>query len=108
MVKETKRMNLKELKDVLNKLPKEYLEDTSIAWDICMTDQPDDEFCLVTLFGNHYEDEGDSKLWKIWESKNVEKLNKRFMDFLNKDLKQARIREGEKGYDDEYNMECDW
>ena len=103
-----KRMNLKELRDALNKLPEDYLEDSSIAIDFATSDSPDGEFHLMTLWGNHYEDECDDSLHNIWESNEMKIINKRLLPFLNKDLKQAKLREGEKDFDEEYNTEGDW
>ena len=111
MVKDKLRMNLKELRDALIKLPEKFLEDSSIALDSCISDNPTNDFNILTSFGNHFQDEGDligyteEVLGKIEE---YDTIQERLIEFLNKDLKQAKTREGEKDFDEEYNIEGDW
>ena len=99
---ENKRMNLKELRDALVKLPEDYLEDTAIALDRATSDQPDNEFGLMTLFGNNFETCLD------FEKIDTKEIGKRLIEFLNKDLKQAKLSEEDPEYDDQYNAEGDW
>lgn len=104
---EKTRMNLKELRDNLNQIKDEkYLEDTAIALDFATSESPSQEFGLMTHFGNNFEDEGD--LYARKESKIENEIVDRLVAFLNKDLKQAKIRPEEEGYDEDYNMEGDW
>ena len=98
-----KRPNLKEIRDVLNKIPEDSLGLASIAVDFASTDEPDGEFKVMWT--------GDEDKWdkhsQAFGTDKTRVLDK-FVSCLNKDLEQAKIREDEKGYDEEYNMEGDW
>lgn len=61
---------------------------------------------LMTSFGNNFEDEGD--MFKHKTSKAEKEISERLIEYLNKDLKQAKIRDGEEGYDEEYKNEEDF
>jgi hypothetical protein len=97
------RPNLKEIRDVLNQIPEDTLKVSSIAIDFATTDNPDGEFKVMWL--------GDEDTWENHSkafAKGKKKMLTNFVGALNKDLEQAKIREGEKGYDEEYNIEGDW
>ncbi len=104
MVEEIKRLNMRELRDALNKLPKEWLEQTSIAPDTC-TDFPDGEFGLVTKMD---DEEWTEEVVQNFSTKETRLIRKRLVNFLNKDLKVLRSRENEEDFDEEYGIEPDW
>jgi len=94
--KPTLRPSLKDLKDALNGIDDDFLAESYIAFD-AMLDTPQELFAYV-VDGDNLEDVRFAEP----EVVNV------FIDFLNKDLRQARIRQGEQGYDEEYNITGDW
>lgn len=97
------RMNLKELRDNLNKLSEVFLENTKLMLDIAVSEECSGEFGLMTVWGDDNIKE-DCDRFKMYKTKQFKDLQKRFIKPINKDLKQAKIREGEKGYDEEYNI----
>lgn len=97
------RPNLKEIRDALNKIPEETLEFCSIAFNGAITDDPTDDFQVLWL-----DDEENMRKRYDDLAKDSDDVLKMFTHKLNEDLKQARFRENEKGYDEEYNMEGDW
>lgn len=58
---------------------------------------------IKTDFGTDEEE-----LNMVWHSEEYKDIKEKLILFLNKDLKQARIRYDEEGYDEEYNIEGDW
>ncbi len=106
MTEELKRLNMKELRDTLNKLPEDWLEITSIAPDTC-TDFPDGELALVTLFQDDDEKWSEEKVMDF-EPEEKTLIIERLIDFINKDLKAMKLSPDEEGYDEEYGSEPDW
>lgn len=97
------RPTLKEIRDALNKIPEEALEESSIAIDFATTDDADGEFKVIWT--------ADEEKWEKYTEmfgKDEDKVLDKFTKKLNADLTQAKIREDEKGYDEEYNAEGDW
>jgi hypothetical protein len=103
MKKNIKRPTLKEIRDVLNKIPETTLDRCSIAFDRCMTDSCDDQFKVVFLD----EEENYGKHREALENDKDDILGM-FTNKLNQDLEQAKKEENQNGYDEEYNLEGDW
>jgi hypothetical protein len=103
------RPNLKDIRDALNQIPEDTLQISSIAIDFAITEdaderfkimwtQPDDASQIIAAYAKIREDfEEDHK-----------NAVQRLVDCLNSDLEQAKLREGEPGFDSDYNSEGDW
>ena len=101
-----KRLNLKELKDLLNKLPEKNLEKYSICHGLALED-PDPELRLIWI-GD--EEEGEN-LSKLYDTEEYEQIKEGLIDFLNKDLKKIAIcliDEDKMEDSDDYVDDLDW
>lgn len=97
-----KRPNLKELRDVLNKIPESSLEISSIALNRALTEDPSDDFQLLWLADEEHDEE-HSKAYK----KDTDNILDNLCTALNRDLAAAK-HDDEGEFNDEYNMEGDW
>ena len=100
------RLNMKELRDALNKLPEDYLELTSIAPDTC-TDSPDGDITLVTLYDDEKWTE-DKVAEFASKSKEIDLIIKRFVNLINKDAEMLNLDPNNTEYSEDYGLEPDW
>ena len=103
-----KRLNLKQLKELLNKLPDEELNHFSIT-HYGATEDPECKFGLI-----FFDSEGEcgdewSKCLELLDNKDMRKINKHFVDYLNKDFKIMRDEDGfDKKIEDGAFEDADW
>ena len=96
------RPNLKELRDALNKIPDDVLSCCTIMCDIAATDDCSGVFGVIWHLedGNPFGDEATVITRGL--KKDNEGILDKLMAGLNRDLAQAKIREGESGWDESY------
>ena len=104
-----KRLNLKEIKDILNGYKDGDLSRMAIALPCCDDDGTDggnSGLCIVTQFD---DDERDSPIFKLYSTKGFKQLKKGFIDKLNYDFEFRNKLIEEKAEDEDYeDLECDW
>ena len=101
------RMNLKELRDALNKLPEKVLDRFAIAPDFCIED-PEGKFGLIYI---QYEDATDEECLKLYDEKSMKEIEKRLVNFLNSDANKFSICKLDKDMLERYSedgSEPDW
>ncbi len=77
------RINLKQLKELLNKLPEKNLDKYAITNDLFIED-PTGEISVCYI-----GDEGDSELMSLYELKEYKQLKDGFIKYLNKDVEKC-------------------
>ena len=94
----TLRMNLKELRDLLNKIPEKYLEEAAVT-HMLGTETQEEKFGIVV------REEGSDAM-QLFDTKEYSEIQERFINFLNKDLDTlSGLTEEEK---DDFDGEVDW
>jgi len=107
MSQRLKRLNLKQLKDELNKLPDEVLSHFSITHS-GMTENPEAKFSLIFTAEEEGSDEWD-KCLNFLNNASMKKIDKHLITYLNKDLKDMKDEDGfDKKIEDGKYEEVDW
>ena len=88
-----KRLNLKQLKELLNKLPNEELNNFSIT-HYGATEDPECKFGLIFFTSEGEGSDEWDKCLGLLDDKNMKKIKKHFVDYLNKDFKIMRDEDG--------------
>ena len=100
------RLNLKELKDLLNKVDDKLLQRFAISHDLGVEDGCG-EFALI--FGNFGDDE-EAKLLGFYSTEEYEKLKAGLINYLNRDVIEIAKAKIDPDYPDEVieDWEPDW